>query len=136
MNKRKVIIITILSPIVIIVSLFLILNSYISVDLKELNGKGELEESFISPNGQYQANSYIINEGGATVAFQNRVSVTSITDENKEFDDETIYWLYRAEDLIIEWQDNNTIVISNETNGDKIIDINDPTTYFNYKDDL
>ena len=80
--------------------------------------------------------SFIINEGGATVAFQNRVSITSLTDNKKEFDDETIYWLYRAEDLTIEWKNHNTIVISNEAVGDKIIDIKDSTTYFNYKDDL
>lgn len=63
MNKRKIIIIAVLPPLVLIVSLFLILNAYISVDLKDLKGKGELEESFLSPDGKYRVDSFIINEG-------------------------------------------------------------------------
>jgi hypothetical protein len=114
MNNRKLIVIAILLPVVIVVSLFLILNSYINTGLKDIKGKGELEESLISPDEKYRVNSFIISEGGATVAFQNRVSITSITDDKREFDDETIYWLYHAEELTIEWKDNDEVIISNE----------------------
>lgn len=114
----------------IIGAIFFILYSFMEVDLSELNGSGELQESFISPTGRYQADLYLINKGGATVGFQHRVSITSLSDEEKEFKDETIYWMYPADDSIdISWKDNDEINIDNE-----IINIKEPKTYFNYKE--
>lgn len=108
-----------------------VLYSFIHVDLDELNGEGKHEQTVVSPNEEYQADMYVINKGGATVAFQGRVSITSLTDDKKEFDDETIYWIYPLNEKIeIEWEDEDTIVIHNET-----IDIHDPKTYYNWKEE-
>lgn len=98
--------------------------------LPELNGKGELIESFQSPNNSYIAKSYLIDDGGATVASQIRVGITSVkSNKSPEFNDDTVYWEYRADSAEIKWISEDTILI----NGKKV-DINDKETYYNWKD--
>ncbi|RKD27102.1 hypothetical protein BEP19_00585 [Ammoniphilus oxalaticus] len=111
-----------------LISLFFILDSFMQTKLWELNGSGNFQKSYVSPDGNYRADSFLINKGGATVGHQYRVSVTSLT-EKKEFHDDTIYWLYPAIDEIsIGWKDNNEIIINKRT-----ININEPDTYYNWK---
>lgn len=102
---------------------------FFSVKLHELNGTGELIESFSSPNGQYVATSFLIDDGGATVASRVRVSITSKNNEKEDFNDETMYWGYRESDADIKWLDDHTLII----NGRKI-DILNEETYYNWKD--
>lgn len=131
MKFKKIIFIIIIMFVILFGSLILILNSFFQVNLTELSGSGELQETYISPDGKYQADLFLINKGGATVDFQERVSITSLTDNKREFDDETIYWLYPAnDDTFIEWRGNNKIAINN-----KIIFIKDPDSYYNWKKD-
>lgn len=131
MKFKKIIISIIMVFLILSGSLILILNSFFQVNLTELNGSGELQETYISPDGKYQADLFLINKGGATVGFQERVSITSLTDNKREFDDETIYWLYPAnDDTSIEWKDNDKIEINN-----KIISIKDPDSYYHWKKD-
>lgn len=59
--------------------IFLILDSFIRVELDELSGNGELQDTFLSPDKEYQADLYIINKGGATVGYQERVSISRCT---------------------------------------------------------
>lgn len=125
MKKHKIL----LGIIASILILFLV--SYIRIDLDDLNGTGELQNTFISPNKEYKAESFLINKGGATVGFQERVSITSLSDNKKAYNDNTIYWLYPSEnELSIEWKNNNIIVINGQS-----IDINDEDTYYNWKKD-
>lgn len=131
MRIKKGLLIITLSFFTMLIFLFFILNSFIQVELTELNGTGELQNSYVSPNGEYRADLFLINKGGATVSYQSRISITSLTDNKKKFNDETIYWLYPAiKDNSIEWKDNDKIIINKKT-----IIINDPDTYYNWKKD-
>lgn len=131
MKLRKVLLWVILSLILCLGSIFLILDSFIKVELDDLNGKGEFQETYLSPSEEYKADFYKINEGGATEGYQDRVSITSVKDNKKEFNDETIYWLYPSEDEIsIEWKNENEIIINGQT-----INIKDRKTYYNWKNE-
>lgn len=77
MKFSKILLGIILSIILLFGILFLILDSFIRVELDELNGTGEIQETYFSPNKKYQADFFIINEGGATEGYQERVSITS-----------------------------------------------------------
>ncbi|MET3505368.1 DUF5412 family protein [Halalkalibacter oceani] len=92
----------------------------------DLQGKGELIESVTSPNGNYLANVYLINEGGATVAPQIRVAIDS-QNGNNEFNDKTIYWEYRIDNADVMWIDDEHVKIN-----DKGLNIH--TDSYNYKD--
>ncbi len=108
--------------------LFLITYSLFHVDLDELKGKGELIQTVVSPNEFYKAELYEINSGGATGGFQDRVSITSLV--NNEFQDETIYWNYPSDgDHVIEWDEDHMIIVNGI-----MIDIQNPKTYFNWKE--
>ncbi|WP_226669582.1 DUF5412 family protein [Metabacillus litoralis] len=131
MKFRKIFLWVILSIVLCLGILFLILDSYIRVELDELNGKGEHQATFFSPSEGYKADVYQINEGGATQGYQDRVSITSMKDNHKEFNDETVYWLYPSEeDVSVEWKDDNEITINGQT-----IAIKDKKTYYNWKKD-
>lgn len=120
----------------IVISIFLlfmagvwIINSFFNPKLDDLNGSGDHQHTFLSPNKKYSADVFQINKGGATVSYQQRVSITSLKDDKKEFDDKTIYWVYPSEDDIsIEWKSGTVVVINGRT-----IDIKDPNTYYNWK---
>lgn len=131
MNKKTKIIISISIPILIVlIGLFAIYSIFFKIGLDEMRGKGELQETFLSPDEKYQAEYYLINSGGATNGFQERVSITSLTDDKKKFNDETIYWIYPANEKIdIKWKNNSTIVINEEE-----IDVNNPDTYYNWRE--
>jgi hypothetical protein len=131
MSLKKVLLIVVAPILVVLIILFLILYSFINVSLVGLNGNGELQDTFISPDKEYKAELFNINKGGATVGDQERVGITSLKDNNKKFDDETIYWLYPAEEETqVEWKGKSLI----EING-TVIDINDKSTYYNWKKD-
>ncbi|MCJ7842208.1 DUF5412 domain-containing protein [Lederbergia sp. NSJ-179] len=133
MNTIKKISLFVILPIfIVIIFLFFILDSlFFNISLDRLNGTGEKQEEYTSPNGKYKAEFFIINKGGATADFQERVSITSLKDNKKEFKDKTIYWLYPSkENTTIQWKDDNTIIIN-----DKIINIHNKKSYYNWKKD-
>lgn len=131
MKLKKVLLIALMAIIVLCIILFFILNSFMHTNLSELNGSGKLEESYISPNGKYRADLFLINKGGATVAYQQRVSITSLEDKRNKFEDDTIYWVYPSvENTSVKWKNSDDIVINGIT-----ISIENPDTYYNYKED-
>ena len=127
MVKKTKIIISITLCILGIV-LFLLINSFMVTNLSELDGEGELQNSYVSPNREHRADVYLIDKGGATVAEQIRVSVTSL--QTDQFKDNTIYWEYPSNEAAsIEWINDHEIIID----GKQIL-ITDSNTYYNWKD--
>ena len=132
MNFKKGLLTIITSVLIVLVSLLLIIYSLINVNLNDLSGKGVLQDTFISPDGGHKAELFIIF-GGATVADQERISITSFKKENQQMIDQTIYWMYPAEagdETQVEWKSTYLI----EVNG-KLINISDKDTYYNWKKD-
>jgi len=129
---QKVLLFILLPIVIVFIILFFILNSmFFNINLDKLNGTGKIQEVYTSPNGKYKAELFIINKGGATVNYQERVSITSLKDKHREFNDKTIYWVYPYEENpIIKWKNSDTIVIN-----DKTIDIHNKKTYYNWKKD-
>lgn len=82
-----------------------ILYGFINVELDELP-KGELLSEHPSPNHDYTAKAYLIDEGGATVRAAIRVEIAI------ESDLKTIYWNYDESTVNIKWLDNETIEIN------------------------
>ena len=97
--------------------------------LSELDGEGEWQNSFVSPSKEYRADIFLIN-GGATISYQIRVSITSLKDQSTQFNDTTVYWQYPSDDSVtVKW------VSDDEVNVDgKQIRITDSNTYYNWKD--
>lgn len=97
----------------------LLINDRVNVGLEDLQGKGEVIESITSPDENYTANVYLINEGGATTRFQIRVAIYSNNNDTayeKTFDDNTIYWEYgTGEKTTVFWVDKETIKINDVT---------------------
>lgn len=131
MSFKKVLLIVVSSILTVLIVLILIINSFINVKLSDLNGQGELQATHYSPNEGYIAEVFVINKGGATVDYQARVGITSLKDDGEQFSDETVYWIYPAEaETKVRWESENSLTI----NG-KFININDKSTYYNWKQD-
>ncbi|MPW26441.1 hypothetical protein GC105_11635 [Alkalibaculum sp. M08DMB] len=95
-----------------------------------MNGRGEFKEEFLSPNQEYVAGSYLVDDGGATVRAQVRVGITSKQNAEKQYDDETIYWEMNTDKDIAKviWLNEHIISVN-----DIMIDIHDKKTYYNWK---
>ncbi|SOC06369.1 hypothetical protein SAMN05880501_104261 [Ureibacillus xyleni] len=78
---------------------------FLNVELDELS-KGEFLSEHPSPNNDYVAKAFVIDEGGATVRAAIRVEI-DYGDKTK-----TIYWNYDESTVNIRWVDNETIVIN------------------------
>jgi hypothetical protein len=78
------------------------------VDLDELS-EGEFLSKHPSPNRDYTAKAYLIDEGGATVRAAIRVEIDDGNEAN------TIYWNYDESTVNISWLDNETIHINDHT---------------------
>ncbi|WP_075618621.1 DUF5412 family protein [Paenisporosarcina indica] len=114
--------------IVIGVVVYFIGQNLFDTRLTELDGKGELQETFISPKSKYKAEYHLIL-GDATNSNQDRISITSLNDKGNEFNDKTIYWRYPSEaSMVIEWENDDTLIIEGRE-----IKIHDEKTYYNYK---
>ena len=83
-----------------------IIYDFIEVELDELP-KGELLSEHSSPNHDYIAKAYLIDEGGATVRAAIRVEIDFGNDLK------TIYWNYDESTVNIKWLDHETIEINN-----------------------
>lgn len=70
--------------------------------------KGELINEVKSPNGTYTVKAYLAN-GGATVSYAIRGEL-NFNRANKR--PKNIYWNYREDKAIIEWIDDNTVIIN------------------------
>lgn len=104
-----------------------------SVSLTELDGKGQLQQEVPSPEDQYVARAYLIDDGGATVRAQVRVSITSLSGDG-DFNDKTIYWEINAEDkenTEIIWENDHLLTVNN-----KEINIYEEDTYYNWKEHI
>lgn len=82
-----------------------IVYDFLNVELDELP-KGELLSDHSSPNHDYIAKAYLIDEGGATVRAAIRVEI----DFGNEI--KTVYWNYDESTVNIKWLDNETIEIN------------------------
>lgn len=116
---KKTIKVSLLLFIFIIAALFIFIYERVNVGLEDLKGKGELIDSVVSPDENYIANTYLINEGGATMSFQIRVAIDSYINESnheKTFDDYTIYWEYGpGEKIKVSWINEDTVKINDTT---------------------
>lgn len=70
--------------------------------------KGEFISQLQSPNGKYSIKGYLIN-GGATTSYAIRGELNY---NNFEKRPKNIYWNYREKEIIIEWVDDNTVIIN------------------------
>ena len=70
--------------------------------------KGELISEVQSPNGEYSIKGYLTN-GGATTSYAIRGELNYNNSKRRA---KNIYWNYREEEAIIEWVDNNTVIIN------------------------
>lgn len=70
--------------------------------------EGELISEAVSPNGTYTVKAYI-SSGGATTDFAIRGELNYNTVSRKPKD---IYWNYREDKAVIEWVDDNTVIIN------------------------
>lgn len=79
--------------------------------------EGQLIAEAESPNGTYTIKAYL-NNAHATTSFSIRGELTFNTVNKKP---KNIYWNYREDNAIIEWINDNTVVI----NGHKLDVLND-----------
>jgi Family of unknown function (DUF5412) len=114
------------SILILLIIAAITLYMYIETDLSELDGRGEPLQATASPGGEYSATPFLIDDGGATVGAQIRVSITS---KDGSFNDATIYWDLYSKTANIEWVNENELLI----NGIKI-NLLDEKTYYNWKD--
>ena len=115
--------------IIILVVLGYLFYDLVSVQLHELNGRGEFKQEFNSSKNEYVARSYLIDDAGATVRAQVRVGITSKKNAKKKFNDETIYWEINTEDKLntqVIWLNEHIISVN-----DVKIDLYDKKTYYN-----
>ncbi|QDP99627.1 hypothetical protein FOH38_03095 [Lysinibacillus fusiformis] len=95
--------------VIVIVIIFIIgipIYDFLNVELDELS-VGKFLSEYPSPNNDYTAKAYLIDEGGATVRAAIRVEI--------DFENEikTIYWNYDESTVNIKWLDDETIEINN-----------------------
>lgn len=70
--------------------------------------KSEFIAESISPDGTYTVNAYVSN-GGATTSYA-VLGELVFNKENKR--SRRIYWQYREENAVIEWIDDDTVIIN------------------------
>ncbi|WNF38773.1 DUF5412 domain-containing protein [Bacillaceae bacterium IKA-2] len=70
--------------------------------------KQELITQSTSSNGTYTINAYLAN-GGATVSY---AVLGELVFNKKNKRSKKIYWQYREENALIEWIDDNTVIIN------------------------
>ena len=70
--------------------------------------EGELISEVQSPNGTYTVKAYLTN-GGATTPYAIRGELNFNTVNKKP---KNIYWNYREDKAIIEWIDDDTVLIN------------------------
>lgn len=69
---------------------------------------GEFLTEEVSPDGSYTLKVYVTN-GGATVSYAVRGELI-FNNQNKK--PKNIYWNYREENAVIEWVDDQTVIIN------------------------
>lgn len=110
MRKRKfIIMISTVVIAIIFISIVVIYNLFFSMSRLP---KGEFLNKSTSADGKYTIKTYLCNEG-ATVNYAIRGELIINHDSNKT---KNIYWDYKVDHAIINWDNNNTVVI----NGKKI----------------
>ncbi len=117
--------ILIVLAIVIIVSIFVFAFTSCSNDsiepLQKIRGQ-ELINNSTSPNNEYIIKAYK-NSGGATVDWAVLCTLT----DTKTKKTKNIYWKYKTDCAVIEWVDNDTVIINNVT-----LDLPDDTYDWRY----
>ena len=105
MKKKVLIVLTILFLLAMICLLFY--YNYAKKNLMLLP-KGELQSTFISPNGKKKLNIYLV-DGGSLSANAIRGEIET---KNKKYN---IYYCYKDcdFDIKVEWKDNQNIMIGN-----------------------
>ncbi|NPC94153.1 DUF5412 domain-containing protein [Bacillus sp. WMMC1349] len=80
--------------------------------------EGKWIQSSTSPNQQYKLNIYLVNKGGATVAYSIRGELLNVSNGKRK----NIYWGYREQKATITWKDNNHVSINN-----RVLDVRSDT---------
>ena len=130
MSFKKILLWTIIVLAIVTAILLTIVYSFMDIKLSSIDGKGELIETLESPNGNYQADTYVLY-GNTSDKDQVRVSITDVKNE-EGIKDKTVYWLYPAEKELPEvtWTSEETLQIA-----DQAVDITDKNTYYNWRKD-
>lgn len=104
--KRKILVIILV--VILIITTFVTCGVYWAFfDMNRLP-KGELITEANSPDGTYTIKAYLTN-GGATTSYAIRGELNF---NNKKSNPRNIYWNYRQNKAIIEWIDNDTVIIN------------------------
>ncbi len=104
MNSKKEWFFGITISFIIIVCIMLYLVLYFFNNMERLP-EGELIGESISPSNEYRVKTYLCR-GSATVA--NAIRGELIVNGNIK----NIYWGYREEEAIVEWADDDTVIIN------------------------
>lgn len=130
MSFKKILLIVIIGVGLITLGGMLIVYSFMDIKLSSVDGKGELVKTVESPNGIYQADTFMVY-GNTADKNQVRVSITNMKDK-LEFNDTTVYWLYPAKEALpeVDWISDEKLNVA-----DKEINIKDKKTYYNYRKD-
>ncbi|MEO4053922.1 DUF5412 family protein [Solibacillus sp. CAU 1738] len=116
--KKRVIVLAILCMVGIPIYA---IYDFLDVELDELS-EGKFLSEHLSPNHDYTARAYLIDEGGATIRAVIRVEI-DFGPERK-----TVYWNYDESTVNITWLNNEAIAI----NGHQLNIFNDT---YNWKKD-
>ncbi|WP_200883323.1 DUF5412 family protein [Planococcus sp. CAU13] len=76
-------------------------------DIDRIN-PGEFLTEEVSPGGEYTVRTYV-NNGGATDSYA-VLGVLYFNDSEKK--PKNIYWQYKMESSIVQWQDSDTVIIN------------------------
>lgn len=94
--------------IIVIIVLILSYGTYRAFFDMDNLPKGKLISEVQSPDGKYTIKAYI-SDAGATTAYAIRGELDFNTKSRKP---KNIYWNYREDKAVIEWIDNDTVVIN------------------------
>lgn len=125
--KKKIALVSIA---VLILLSYGVYKAFFDTNLSNLDGRGTLIREVVNPfNSNIKARVFTIDDGGATVRPSLRVAANS---NEGSFEDTTVFWYYPLSEMdstTIEWIDESSFEINQI-----VIDINDKTTWFNWKE--
>ncbi|MDA7027445.1 DUF5412 domain-containing protein [Bacillus sp. CLL-7-23] len=113
-RKILFIVLAILLTVAVLISYIVYTHFYSMGHLPE----GKWIQSSTSPNQQYKLNIYLVNKGGATVAYSIRGELLNVSSNKRK----NIYWGYREQAANIIWKDNKHVSINN-----RVLDVRSDT---------
>ena len=113
MKKKRNTIAIVLSIVIIITIVMSSAMYYLFFDINRIKGE-ELITQSVSPNSTYTIEAYL-NGGSATT---DSAVLCTICYNNKDKKDRNIYWDYHCNEAVIEWVDDDTVIINGKTIND------------------